>query len=147
MHPPYATLMTAALACVWIGLLLGVSFLATLAKFNAKNLTRAVALDVGRHTFMWLARAEWVLAILMGSALFIAGLPATAAAAFAGVVVVLLLSAFWIAPQLYKRADTIIAGGMPESSSTHGLAILAEVLKLVLLLAIAAASFRALIAT
>jgi hypothetical protein len=146
MHS-YTTATTAALACLWIGLLLGVSFLATLAKFKAPTLTRPVALDVGRHTFMWLARAEWMMAVLMGSALFIAGLPGPSATAFAGVVVVLLLSAFWIAPKLYARADAIIAGQTPAASPVHGIAILAEALKLVLLVGIAGVSFGALLNT
>jgi hypothetical protein len=141
MHS-YSTATTAALACLWIGLLLGVSFLATLAKFKAPTLTRPVALDVGRHTFMWLARAEWVMAVLMGSALFIAGLPGPSATAFAGVVVVLLLSAFWIAPKLYARADAIIGGKAPPSSSIHGVAVLGEAAKLLLLLLVAIAAFR-----
>ena len=36
---------------LWIGLLLGVSFLATPVKFQAPSLTLPVALDVGRQTF------------------------------------------------------------------------------------------------
>jgi hypothetical protein len=38
-------------AILWLGLLLGVSFLATPAKFLAPSLALPVALDVGRHTF------------------------------------------------------------------------------------------------
>jgi hypothetical protein len=145
MPSAYASSAAAAIACLWVGLILGVSFLATLAKFKAAALTRPVALDVGRHTFQWLARAEWLLAVLLGSVLFIAGLPTLPATAFALLVAVLLLSAFWIAPQLYARADAIIAGGTPAPSSVHGVAVMAETLKLLLLLAIAAASFGALI--
>lgn len=36
---------------IWVGMLLGVSFLATLAKFVAPSLTLPVALDVDRRTF------------------------------------------------------------------------------------------------
>ncbi len=51
-----------ALALLWIGLLIGVSFLATPAKFLAASLTLPVALDVGRHTFAIFNRVEWLLA-------------------------------------------------------------------------------------
>lgn len=147
MQPAYASSVIAALACLWIGLILGVSFLATLAKFKAPTLTRPVALDVGRHTFMWLARAEWAVAACIALALLASGFPPLATVAFAGLAIISAASAFWIAPQLYARADAIIAGHTPAPSSIHAAAVLVEVLKLVLLLVIAAASFRALIAT
>src|SRR5690606_35153067 len=54
MKNDIAPLGGAALAFVtllWLGLLLGVSFLATPVKFAAPTLTLAVALDVGRVTF------------------------------------------------------------------------------------------------
>jgi hypothetical protein len=119
-----------------------VSFLATLAKFKATALTRPVALDVGRHTFMWLARAEWMLAVFLSSALFVAGLPTVSTAAFAALVVVLLLSAFWIAPALFARADAIIRGETTPPSSIHGIAVLGEAVKLLLLVVVAVAAFR-----
>jgi hypothetical protein len=145
MNVSYATAVTAALACLWMGLLLGVSFLATLAKFKAPTLTRPVALDVGRHTFLWLARAEWAVAACVALALLGSGFPPLATAAFAGLAVVSAASAFWIAPRLYARADAIIAGRTPAPSSIHGVAVLVEMLKLVLLFVMAVASFHALL--
>ena len=47
------------LATFWAGIVIGVSFIATIAKFDAPSLTLPVALDVGRHTFAPLARIEW----------------------------------------------------------------------------------------
>ena len=46
------------IAYVWLGLVLGVSFLATPVKFRAKSLTRPVALDVGRTTFHAFGKLE-----------------------------------------------------------------------------------------
>lgn len=46
-------------ALVWAGMVLGVSFLATAAKFLALLLLRPVALDVGRHTSACLAGSRW----------------------------------------------------------------------------------------
>src|SRR5690606_31087651 len=56
------------LSLVWLGLLLGVSFLATPVKFLAPSLTLPVALDVGRYTFTWLSRVEVVLGVAILSA-------------------------------------------------------------------------------
>lgn len=52
-------------ATLWLGLLLGVSFLATPAKFLAPSLTLPVALDVGRHTFFIFNKVEWLLSIVL----------------------------------------------------------------------------------
>ena len=46
---------------VWAGLLLGVAFVATPAKFLAPSLPLAQALDVGRWTFHVLSIIEWSL--------------------------------------------------------------------------------------
>lgn len=51
-------------ALVWAGMVLGVSFLATAAKFLVPSLPRPVALDVGRHTFQVFG---WVEMALTGS--------------------------------------------------------------------------------
>jgi len=50
-----AAAMVRPLAWVWMGIVIGVSFLATPVKFTADSLTRPVALDVGRATFHALA--------------------------------------------------------------------------------------------
>ena len=53
------------IAYVWLGLVLGVSFLATPVKFRAKSLTRPVALDVGRTTFHAFGKLEWLLSVAL----------------------------------------------------------------------------------
>jgi hypothetical protein len=51
---------------VWSGLLIGVSFVATPAKFLAPSLQLPQALDVGRWTFHVLTLMEWTLVIMTG---------------------------------------------------------------------------------
>jgi hypothetical protein len=53
-----------ALIMLWAGVLIGVSFLAAPAKFNAATLTLPVAMDVGRQEFGTLNLAEIVLGAL-----------------------------------------------------------------------------------
>jgi hypothetical protein len=92
-----------ALALLWIGLLVGVSFLATPAKFLASSLTLPVALDVGRHTFAIFNKAEWLLA----AALLIVVLlrPPHAIAAIGSIVtaLIVLLETAWLLPVLDRR--------------------------------------------
>jgi len=50
---------------LWIGLLVGVGFIATPTKFQAQSLSLPVTLDVGRSTFAIWNNVEWVvLAVL-----------------------------------------------------------------------------------
>lgn len=52
-------------ATLWLGPLLGVSFLATPTKLLAPSLILPVALDVGRHTFSVFNKDEWLLSIVL----------------------------------------------------------------------------------
>lgn len=138
----YANAGTAALAFFWVGLVFGVSFLATMAKFNAPSLTLPVALDVGRFTFAWLYRAEWIAAIVLGLALVLAGFPAFRTAAFAILAIIVVLQAFWLLPGLSARVDIVQGGGTPPPSPLHLISVACEAGKLVLLLFIGIAAVR-----
>src|SRR5690606_31320182 len=142
MKSNYAVAALAAIACGWIGLVLGVSFLATVAKFNAPSLTLPVALDVGRHTFAPLARTEWALALLLGASLVFGALTPFRVAVLAVIAAILLGQALWLLPALDARVDTIMGGGTPQPSSLHLAFIAGETVKLLLLLSLAASAFR-----
>lgn len=58
----------AFVATLWLGLLIGVSFLATPVKFQAPSLTLATALEVGQATFALFTRVEWGLVVLLALA-------------------------------------------------------------------------------
>ena len=46
------------LALIWLGMVLGISFLEAPVKFRAPTLTRSVGLDVGRHVFGFFNKVE-----------------------------------------------------------------------------------------
>lgn len=142
MKSNYAVAAIAAIACGWIGLVLGVSFLATVAKFNAPSLTLPVALDVGRHTFAPLARTEWALALLLGASIVLGARTPFRVAVFAAIAAILLGHAVWLLPALDARVETIIGGGTPAPSSLHVAFIAGETVKVLLLLLLATAAFR-----
>ena len=142
MKANYAVAGTAAVACCWIGLVLGVSFLATVAKFNAPSLTLPVALDVGRHTFAPLARAEWALVLVLAASIVLGAPTPLRLAAVTAIAAILLAQALWLLPALDARVDTIIGGGTPPPSSLHLVFVAGEAVKLLLLLALAVAAFR-----
>ncbi len=125
------------LALLWIGLLVGVSFLATPVKFMAPSLSLPVALDVGRQTFAVFNRVEWLLAAGLLVALLVRprNHAATAGAALASVLVV--LEAAWLLPALDQRVGMIIAGQPVPPSHLHDVYIGVELLKLAALIGVA----------
>ncbi len=124
----------AALMLLWAGVLIGVSFLAAPAKFAATSLTLPVAMDVGRQEFGTLNLVEIGLAVL---GLALAALVRPARAIWTGLGIAALIvatQALWLLPLLDARALVIIEGGTPPVAPWHTLYVVAEVLKLLVLL-------------
>ena len=120
---------------LWAGVLFGVSFLATPAKFAAPSLTLPVAVDVGRSTFAVLNRVE------LGCAVLILGLMTAGASralvvrvASGAAVLGLLLETLWLLPALDERARVVIDGGTPPASSLHDVYVGIDAAKIVALL-------------
>lgn len=127
---------------LWLGMILGVSFLATPVKFLAPSLALPVALDVGRHTFRVFNLVEigWSFALL-GFALL--GLPLRRVYALIAVPCgIVALTTAWLLPVLDVRVGVIIVGGAPPGSDLHLLYIVLEVVKLAALLALGFWSLR-----
>lgn len=122
------------LASIWFGMLVGVSFLATPAKFLAPSLSLPVALDVGRQTFAVFNRVELLLAVV-SAGLVLAGArhwPSLIGIAVAAALVV--AETVWLLPLLDSRVGMIIAGQQPAPSRLHTLYIVFEAVKLLGLL-------------
>lgn len=123
----------AFVALIWLGMVLGVSFLATTAKFMVPTLSLATALDVGRHTFRVFIHVELVLCVAM--LLVVAScvrvwLTWVMAVALGGIVVCELV---WLLPALDSRVGVILAGGTPTASNLHEAYIALETIKAILL--------------
>jgi hypothetical protein len=129
-------------AFVWLGMLLGVSFLATPVKFQAHSLELAVALEVGRQTFQAFNRIELVLTVVLVAA----GVVVLASPAMIGLVAILALSVlvqtFWLLPILDTRVETILVGGVPPASSLHILYIAIDCTKLLILSGLSISALR-----
>lgn len=128
----------AAILFVWTGLLFGVSFVATPAKFLAPSLPMAQALDVGRWTFHVLAWIEWAFVIATAGLIAVAwrsGRRGMAVAAGLIAVVVLAAETFVLRPLLDARVLRIMAGESVPPGSWHNVYIALEALRLALILA------------
>ena len=119
---------------LWIGLLIGLSFIATPAKFLAPSLSLPEALEVGRATFgvfkiveciaiSFVAIAAWRLRHNRAITFWIALLGSLLLAQYA-----------WLLPILDARVEIILQGKTPPPSSLHRLYIVIELAKVTCLL-------------
>ncbi len=125
------------LSWVWLGLVVGVSLIATPAKFQADSLELDVALDVGRTTFALLARIQW--ALLLGLVLValrarkLGRLDNRHVIAVAAIATILVVQATWILPELNDRVAIVIGGGELPDSPIHYIFAIFEGAKLMAL--------------
>jgi len=139
---PLAMMALALLTLVWAGMVIGVSGLATPAKFAAPSLSLPVALDVGRTTFHVFTRVEWILGLAL--VLLTPWLRHRRLMLLATLLIVatVLLQALYLLPELNLRVATIIAGQTPPPSSLHVWYTIAEAGKLTALLSLGIAGLR-----
>ncbi len=133
----------AVIALIWLGMLIGVSFLATPVKFVVHDLSLPVALQVGQATFALFARIEWALAVLLcGLCLWTARKRPFVLVLTALIAAAVLAQAVWLLPALDARVTEIVTGGAPPPSPHHTLYAALEGLKAVLLVALAVLVLR-----
>ena len=136
MHPPLMEIGYLLLPTLWAGLLVGVCFIATPAKFMAHSLTRPMALDIGRATFTIWNNAEWLVLAMMVPPLVFWPMGRFFPVAMLLLCMLLLIQSAILLPALNARTVAIIAGGRPPPSSDHRMYIAMDVVKLVILVAI-----------
>ncbi|CAM3020177.1 hypothetical protein [Skermania piniformis] len=141
------TRIAAAATLLWLGMVLGISFLEAPLKFRAPGVDLRVGLSVGRVVFRALNLVElgWliVIALCLLADTGIANAPALPLAiwiAAAVVAVILLVQLEVVRPQLNRRTDEFLAGiaGIEETrSQEHRRYIVLEVLKVIALAVLA----------
>lgn len=129
-------------AVFWLGLLLGVSFLATPIKFQAPSLDLPTALDVGRVTFALFSRVELVLWCLLAGAALLSHAKIADLALVAFLAAVLLAQSLWLLPALDGRVEQIMAGVAPPHTGHHFFYVSAEGFKVLSLVLLAGRAFR-----
>lgn len=121
---------------LWIGMILGLSFIETPLKFLAPGITVPLGLGIGRLVFTALSIAGWVLWV--GLALLALARPGESRRGWLLILAAAVIAAcqsFLIRPALAARSDVIIAGGDPGASWIHYGYIAAEIVLLVTLAA------------
>lgn len=127
-----------AIACFWLGLVLAVSFLETPLKFQVRGMTLPIALELGKIMFGISTNIQMVLIVIMGFSFLFnkEKLNIKLLINFFLLALILGLEKFWMLPILDARADVLASGkGLPPTP-LHDYFIYAEVLKLILLIAL-----------
>ncbi|MDY7093505.1 MAG: DUF4149 domain-containing protein [Acidobacteriota bacterium] len=135
------------LCWVWLGLVLGVSFLAAPIKFYAPTLDLPTALDVGRVTFHLLNRIEWILSATLVYLAFLqhrsTRFEPTSWILTGAVLLIVGLQTFWMLPVLDLRVAAILRGESIPPSALHTVYIGVELAKVGVLGVLGAVGERA----
>jgi hypothetical protein len=118
---------------LWCGVVCGIALEAWL-KFRAPGITRELGLGIGKLVFTAINRVECALALLLAAALFAAASRLKSRLVFGVIAVILLAQTFWLIPGLAQRVDLIVAGQPPPPAPLHLYFVIAEGVKILLLL-------------
>lgn len=116
---------------IWVGTSISANMIAAPAKFQVADLTRPVALQVGRVQFLWVGYFEFVLAAAALLSFATEGARVQALVCLA--VALFVIQRFVILPQLSNLTDKVIAGEMIGGSKLHLVFIGLEVAKILAL--------------
>jgi hypothetical protein len=129
-----APAVATAVTFVWLGMVLGISFLEAPLKFRAPGVTLPVGLGIGRLVFRALNTVEIFLAVALAVALVTADDTSTgtvtAGAVAVGVLAVQLVA---VRPRLTRRSDLVLAGHDAPRSHGHHAYVALETVKVVAL--------------
>lgn len=120
---------------VWLGMVLGISFLEAPLKFRAPGITVPLGLGIGRLVFRALNVCECVLGLVVLVSLFV-DMPSTpVVTAILVAVVMLMVQVLVVRRRLHRRTDAVLAGADGPRSRAHYAYVGCEVIKVVALLA------------
>ncbi|GAA3799241.1 hypothetical protein [Amycolatopsis tucumanensis] len=128
--------LAGGVTCLWLGMVLGISFLEAPLKFRAPGVTVPLGLGIGRIVFRALNRAEVVLAILVAAGVALSDVrwPVYLAGAVAAVVLVVQLAV--VRPPLNRRSDRVLAGEDVPRSRAHLVYVVLEAVTVLALVAL-----------
>jgi hypothetical protein len=128
-----APAVAVAVVFIWLGMVLGISFLEAPLKFRAPNVTLPIGLGIGRLVFRALNTVEVVLAIVVLVATVARPPSVGAAVALAIAFATLALQIAAVRPRLNRRSDRVLAGLDAPRSRGHYVYVGLEAVKAVAL--------------
>lgn len=120
---------------IWLGLILGISFIEAPLKFQAPGITIPLGLGIGRLVFNAMNKVE----LLLMTVAFFSALTSNKElkAGFYSISIlalILLFQTFYLLPALDERAELLLQGSLLPASFHHKLYVILETVKLIALL-------------
>lgn len=134
--------VAAAATFVWLGMVLGISFLEAPLKFRAPGVTLPVGLGIGRIVFRALNLVEAGLLVVAVVAAAVGGASTTAWVLVVVAAVVLAAQLLAVRPALNRRTDAVLAAADPAEvprSRAHFAYVGLELVKVIVLIALGSA--------
>ncbi len=114
---------------LWLGMILGISFLEAPVKFQAPSVTLSIGLDIGRSVFGMFNKVEIAFGIATLVLIVIIRQRLLETIPFVIVWTILILQTLWLLPYLDHRVELILQGQTPEDSVLHTVYIVMEMIK------------------
>jgi hypothetical protein len=130
------THVAAAVAFVWLGMVLAISFLEAPLKFRAPDVTIRIGLGIGRIVFRALNACEIAFAVVVLLAVLLGHARPALLVAVPVALVVLIGQLALVRPRLNRRSDAVLAsaGDPGDRSHTHLVYVALETVKVIALL-------------
>lgn len=127
---------------VWLGLIIGISFIEAPLKFQAPGITIPLGLGIGRLVFTAMNLVALALLVVLTLVSIRPRAGRSLVALLAGLWVVLLAEMVLIRPSLNARTDAVLAGLDPGESPLHYLYIACDGALFVMLIAVVVLTVR-----
>lgn len=115
-----AAAIAIATTFVWLGMVVGISFIEAPLKFRAPGVSLQIGLGIGRLVFRALNTIEVALAVILLIAIALDGLSTTAVVAIVVAIVTLAVQLVAVRPALNRRSDAVLSTPPEENASRHG---------------------------
>lgn len=138
-----AAATVSAVAYVWLGMVLAISFLETPLKFRAPGVTLPIGLGIGRLVFRALNSVEALLAAAALAAALTGDAPGSVLGPASALAALLAVQVGVVRRAMTRRTDRVIAGEELPRSRGHLAYVGCEVAKVALLVALGVAAAAA----
>lgn len=121
---------------IWLGMVLGISFLEAPLKFQAPNITTILGLGIGKLVFTALNKIELIFSVLLLGWIILEfkNLSTLTLLPLSFLILVLIIQSFWLLPILNTRVDHLLSAIEVAKSNHHFYYVGLEILKVILLI-------------
>ena len=122
-----------AITFIWVGMVLGISFLEAPLKFQAPGITLPLGLGIGKLVFGALTKIEMSFSLVIIACLLLSKAQIKTWKLFFLPILIVVIDNAWLMPILDSRIDMIMSGVTPPESNTHWWYVGLELIKLIFL--------------